>query len=937
MAQPRKYTPQEIEKKWQKRWEETGLYRTKEDPARPKHYALTMLPYTSGDLHIGHWYAMAPSDAKARYMRMKGYNTFFPVGFDAFGLPAENAAIQRGIHPRKWTLDNVERMRGQLRSMGAMWAWDREAITCLPGYYKWTQWFFLKFFDKGLAYKKLSPVDFCPHCNTTLAREQVWGDDRHCERCGTPVIKKDLNQWFFRITDYAEELLQGLDTIEWPERVKTMQRNWIGRSEGARVVFRSEEGDAIEVFTTRPDTLWGATFMVLAPEHPLVDKLTAAAQRAAVEEYRFQASRQSEIERLSTEKEKTGVFIGAYAVNPVNGARIPIWIADYVMMGYGTGAIMAVPAHDERDFAFALKFGLPIVPVIDRPDGVAKSLVFPGSVRDMDALAQRLREAGIAFDVAPVGDLGDGLFVTLQGDAQVDGYIAMLREALLPGNWNEVVGARWAFVFDDGVRAFDSVDAGDEILARCKAIYPPVQGNRTLMEMLYHLPFYRDVLFHAEYGTMINSGPFSGTPGDRAKGEVIAWLEGRGIGSAEVNYRLRDWLISRQRYWGAPIPIVYCDRCGVVPVPYEDLPVLLPDDAEFMPTGESPLKYHQGFLNTTCPTCGGPAQRETDTMDTFMCSSWYHYAYVSPYYDGDVPFDPEKGRYWLPVDQYTGGIEHATMHLMYTRFFTKAMRDLGLVDFDEPMLRLFTQGIILGEDNEKMSKSRGNVVNPDDYVSTLGADSVRAFLMFIGPWELGGSWSSTGIEGVHRFINRIWSAIVEPREGAVADAVTEREIADLRRQTHQTIARATSDIEAFKFNTMLAALMAFNNYLLKAKDTNVYGTAAWDEAVRALVLMIAPIMPHVAEELWELLGGAYSVHDQPWPVSDPKLAADEVITLVVQVNGKVRARIDVPAGIAEEEAREAALTHENVGRFIEGKRIVKQVYVPERLLNIVVR
>jgi leucyl-tRNA synthetase len=937
MVQPRKYTPQEIESKWQKRWEETGLYRTVEDPSRPKHYALTMLPYTSGDLHIGHWYAMAPSDAKARYMRMKGYNTFFPVGFDAFGLPAENAAIQRGIHPRTWTLDNVARMRGQLRSMGAMWAWDREAITCLPEYYKWTQWFFLKFFEKGLAYKKRSPVDFCPHCNTTLAREQVWGDDRHCERCGTPVIKKDLDQWFFRITDYAEELLQGLETIEWPERVKTMQRNWIGRSEGARVVFRSEAGDAIEVFTTRPDTLWGATFMVLAPEHPLVDKLTDAAHRATVEEYRLQASRQSEIERLSTEKEKTGVFIGAYAVNPVNDARIPIWIADYVMMGYGTGAIMAVPAHDERDFQFALKFGLPIVPVIDRTDGLAKSVVFPRTVRDMGALGEALRAAGITCDLAPVGDLGEGLFVTLHGNEQIDRYIALVRQALVPGNWNEIVGARFAFIFDDGVRLFDSVASGEEILARCKALYPPVSGFRTTMEALYAVPFYRDVLYHAEPGTMINSGPFTGTPGDRAKAEVIAWLEEQGIGKAEVNYRLRDWLISRQRYWGAPIPIIYCDACGVVPVPYEDLPVLLPDDAEFMPTGESPLKYHQGFLHTTCPRCGGPAQRETDTMDTFMCSSWYHYAYVSPYYEGDVPFDPEKGRYWLPVDQYTGGIEHATMHLMYTRFFTKAMRDLGLVDFDEPMRRLFTQGIILGEDNEKMSKSRGNVVNPDDYVSTLGADSVRAFLMFIGPWDLGGSWSSTGIEGVHRFIQRIWTVIVEPREKAVDGAPTEDEIAALRRLTHQTIARATADIEAFKFNTMLAALMAFNNALLKAKDTAVYGTAAWDEAVHALVLMIAPIMPHLAEELWEHLGGAYSVHDQAWPVSDPELAADEVVTLVVQVNGKVRARLEVPAGIDAEKARTMALAHENVARFVADKRIVKQVYVPDKLLNIVVR
>ncbi|MHB1295607.1 MAG: leucine--tRNA ligase [Anaerolineae bacterium] len=931
-----RYNPQEIEDKWRQRWEETGLYKTVEDPSRPKHYALTMLPYTSGDLHIGHWYAMAPSDVKARFMRMKGYNVFFPIGFDAFGLPAENAAIQRGIHPRKWTLDNVVRMRKQLRTMGAMWAWDREAVSCLPGYYKWTQWFFAKFFEMGLAYRKRSPVDFCPKCNTTLAREQVWGDDRHCERCGTPVIKRDLEQWFFRITNYADELLSGLDKIEWPERVKTMQRNWVGRSEGARVTFHSEQGDEIVVFTTRPDTLWGATFMVLAPEHPLVDKLATAGRSADVEAYRFQASRQSEIERLSTEKEKTGVFTGAYAVNPVNGARIPIWIADYVMMGYGTGAIMAVPAHDERDFAFAIKFGLPIVPVIDRTDGVAKSVVFPGSVRDLAVLEAELREAGITVDAAPLGDLGDGLFVTLQGDAQIDRHIALVQKALLPGFWSEVVGARWAFIFEDGVRAFDSVQAGEEILARCKALYPPVQGNRTLMEMLYGQPFYRDVLFHAEYGAIINSGIFSGTPGDRAKQDVTAWLAEQGLGGHEVNYRLRDWLISRQRYWGAPIPIVYCDKCGTVAVPYEDLPVLLPDDAEFMPTGESPLKYHAGFLNTTCPKCGGPAQRETDTMDTFMCSSWYQYAYVSPYYQGDQPFDPEKGAYWLPVDQYTGGIEHATMHLMYTRFFTKVMRDMGLVTFDEPMLRLFTQGIILGEDNEKMSKSRGNVVNPDDYVSTLGADAVRAFLMFIGPWELGGSWSSTGIEGIYRFVSRIWAVVLEERN-AERGQPTESEVADLRRITHKTIRRVTEDMDAFKFNTALAALMQFNNYLVKAKDTNVYGSPAWEEAIRCLILMIAPLMPHVSEELWERIGGPYSVHTQSWPVANAELAADEVITLVVQINGKVRARIDVPADINEEDAKSQALGQHNIQQHLEGKEVLKVVYVPGRLVSIVAR
>ena len=933
-GQIRKYVPSEIEAKWQRRWEESGLYKTVEDPTRPKHYALTMLPYTSGDLHIGHWYAMSPSDAKARFMRMNGYNVFFPVGFDAFGLPAENAAIQRGIHPSKWTLGNVERMRKQLRTMGAMWAWDREAVSCLLGYYKWTEWFFLKFYEKGLAYRKKAPVDFCPKCNTTLAREQVWGEDRHCERCGTPVVKKELEQWFFRITNYAQELLDGLEKIEWPERVKVMQRNWIGRSEGARVIFRSEMGDDIEVFTTRPDTLWGATFMVLAPEHPLVEKLTAAACRESVEEYKYQASRQSEIDRLSTEKEKTGVFTGAYAINPVNGARIPIWIADYVMMTYGTGAIMAVPAHDERDYAFAIKYGLPIIPVVDRPDGVAKSLVFPGSVPD--DFADKLAATGIGFSRGPVGDRGEGLFVTLRGDEQINTHLELVRAALRPGCWNDVVGRRWAFVFDAGLLYLDSVESDAAILARCKALEPAVRDKRTVMEMLRGAAFYHDILLHTEYGAMIHSGAFSGTPGDTAKAAVTDWLAQKGLGRYEVNYRLRDWLISRQRFWGAPIPIIYCDKCGLVPVPYEDLPVLLPDDAEFMPTGESPLKYHQGFLNTTCPKCGGPAKRETDTMDTFLCSSWYHYAYISHYYEGAVPFDPLKGKYWLPVDQYTGGVEHATMHLIYTRFFTKAMRDMGLVDFDEPMLRLFTQGIILGEDNEKMSKSRGNVVNPDDYVSTLGADSVRAFLMFIGPWDMGGSWSSTGIEGIHRFINRMWTLIVEGRE-LPAEAATAEVVSALRRITHKTIKRVAADLHAFRFNTALAALMEFNNYLLKAKESNVFGTEAWGEALRSLVLMIAPIMPHVSEELWEELGGSYSVHTQAWPQFDEQLAADEVITLVVQVNGRVRARLSVPADITAEDAKAAALANPNAGQYIEGKEVLQLVYVPGRLVNIVVR
>ena len=930
-----RYNAQEIEHKWRKRWEDSGLYRTIEDPERPKYYSLTMLPYTSGDLHIGHWYAMAPSDARARFQRMKGYNVFFPIGFDAFGLPAENAAIQRGIHPHTWTMGNTENMRGQLRSMGAMWAWDREAVTCLPGYYRWTEWFFLKFFELGLAYRAQAPVDFCPRCNTTLAREQVWGEDRHCERCNTPVIKKDLKQWFFRITNYAEELLDDLDSIDWPERVKTMQRNWIGRSEGAQVVFRSQEDDPIEVFTTRPDTLWGATFMVLAPEHPLVAKLTTQDYREGVRDYQFQASRQSEIERLAVDKAKTGVFTGAFAVNPVNGEHIPIWIADYVLMAYGTGAIMAVPAHDERDFAFALKYGLPIIPVIDRVDGLAKSFVPRAAVRE--GLGALLSGRGIASEEA------DGaLLVTLHGEEQIAEYVELIRSHLLPDWWVDIVGARWLVIMADETLTLDSNKSDKEILARCQAIISGAGQNdssvlsaRTTMEMLHSQAFYRDVLFHAEYGAMISSGAFSGTPGDRAKAQVTEWLASEGIGRHEVNYRLHDWLISRQRYWGAPIPIIYCDACGIQPVPYEDLPVLLPEDAKFMPTGESPLLYHEGFLNTTCPQCGGPAKRETDTMDTFMCSSWYQYAYVSPYYEGKVPIDPAKGAYWLPVDQYTGGIEHATMHLLYTRFFTKVMRDLGLVDFDEPMSSLFNQGIILGEDNEKMSKSRGNVVNPDDYVSTLGADAVRAFLMFIGPWELGGSWSSTGIDGIHRFINRVWSVVLQPREEPDNEASADA-IAHLRRVTHQTIRTVTGDIEAFKFNTALAALMKCTNYLVRAKRTGVFGTEAWHEATRSMILMMAPIMPHVSEELWERIGGPYSVHTQMWPEHDDALAADRVVTLVLQINGRVRGRLQVAADIGEQAAKEAALAHENVQKHLAGRQVRKLIYVPGRLVNIVV-
>jgi leucyl-tRNA synthetase len=923
MTEQPQYEPNEIEPKWQARWEQDGLYHSDIDPSRPKYYALTMLPYPSGDLHIGHWYAMTPSDARARYLRMRGYNVMFPMGFDAFGLPAENAAIRHGIHPKEWTYGNIDRMRAQLKSMGAMYDWRREAISSDPKYYIWSQYFFKQLHKHNLAYRKMSPVDWCPNCNTTLAREQVWGEDRHCERCDTPVIKKNLEQWFFRTTDYAEELLDFSRT-DWPERVQALQTNWIGRSEGASVVFRTEAGDPMEVFTTRPDTLWGATFMVLAPEHPLVERITSTEQRAIVDEYVQQAARQSDIQRESIDKDKTGVFTGGYAVNPVNGARIPIWIADYVLMTYGTGAIMAVPAHDERDFEFALKFGLPILPVIERTDGLTKSFAVPGSLAS--GFADALIAAGIPFDEQ------SGAYAVTIPPAKVDAYIEIAREYIQPGYWNEIVGTRWVFIFADGIESWDSVESDARILARCKELEPGVAGARTLMEMLWGCEFYRNALYHHEYGAMINSGEFSGTPGDVAVREVTEWLEAKGVGEGAVNYRLRDWLISRQRYWGAPIPMVFCPSCGVVPVPDEQLPVLLPDDIEWRPTGESPLKFHPTWKYVECPGCGGPAERETDTMDTFMCSSWYHLRYLSPDYDRG-PFDPAEYDYWMPVDTYTGGIEHATMHLIYTRFFHKAGRDMGIMKGDEPMIQLRNQGIILGEDSEKMSKSRGNVIAPDDLVGRYGADTVRAYLMFFARWDMGGPWNSSGIEGAARWLRRVWALFTEPLQKA---RVQPGVLRGLRRKLHQTLRQVTHDFETFEFNTIVSALMELLNEMYKAREQGAAGSPEWEEALDIYLRMMAPVAPHVAEELWTYLGKPYSIHTQPWPEYDELAAAEERITLVVQVNGKLRDRIEVPVDIAEEEAKSLALASQAVQRFIGDKAPRKVILIPGRLVNIVV-
>lgn len=816
MVDAKEYNPNEIEEKWRKQWAEDGLYRSVVKKDHKKHYALTMLPYPSGNLHIGHWYAIVPSDARARYKRMLGYNVMFPMGFDAFGLPAENAAIKNNVHPKSWTFKNIDHMRGQLKNMGTMIDWEREAISAEEKYYKWSQWYFLKLHEHGLAYRKKSPVDWCPACNTTLAREQVWGDDRHCERCRTPVIKKDLSQWFFKTTNYAEELL-SYEGLDWPDRVKTLQERWIGRSEGAQVIFKTEQGDPLEVFTTRPDTLWGATFMVLAPEHPLVDKITSDEQRTAVEEYQLQASRQTEIDRKSADKDKTGVFTGGYAINPVNDKRIPIWIADYVLMGYGTGAIMAVPAHDSRDFDFAKAFGLEIIPVI-QPEG----------------------------EELPEGELTESL-----------------------------------------------------------------SGK----------------------GAMINSGDFTGTPGDQAFDKVVSWLKERGLGESTINYNLRDWLISRQRYWGCPIPMIHCDNCGPVPEKEENLPVALPEDVEWKPTGESPLRLHETWRKVDCPKCGTPGERETDTMDTFMCSSWYHLRYLSPDFDGG-PFDPEEYKYWMPVDTYTGGIEHATMHLIYTRFFHKACRDMGIQTHDEPMTQLFNQGIILGEDNEKMSKSRGNVVDPDALVSEYGADTVRAYLMFFARWKEGGPWSSSGISGAARWLRRVWSIFTTDAPAGEASAET---VKSLRRKLHQTLEQVTRDLDRFQFNTGVAALMELYSEMVRGFDKGAGNHEVWREVRTCYLSMLAPFCPHIAEELWQLGGGKGSIHEQPWPELDKEAAANEEITLVVQVNGKVRDKIQVPADISKEDAETKALASETVQRFVGDATVRKVIVVPGRLVNIVAK
>lgn len=824
------YDFQKIEKKWQKRWAEENAFKRVEDPNKKKYYVLEMFPYPSGKLHMGHVRNYSIGDVVARFKTMEGYNVLHPMGWDSFGLPAENAAIQRGIHPSIWTWDNIKAMREQLKQLGLSYDWDREIATCHPDYYKWTQWFFLQFYKRGLAYKKKSRVNWCPSCQTVLANEQVVGGS--CERCHATVEKKELEQWFFKITEYADRLLEDIDKLKgWPDKVKQMQINWIGRSEGAEVKFKIDGTDEfITVFTTRPDTIYGVSFMVLAPEHPLIPELVKGTEyEEPVKKFIDKMAHMNEIERTSNETEKEGLFIGRYVINPMNGEKVPLFIANYVLMDYGTGAVMGVPAHDQRDFEFAKKYNLPIVPVIKPED--------------------------------------------------------------------------------------DSIDINNLNQA-----------------------------FEAE-GIMINSGQFNGLNNREGIEKIIEYMEEKGIGKREVNYRLRDWLISRQRYWGAPIPIIYCDKCGMVPVPEEDLPVILPMDIEFTGKGKSPLAESETFLHTSCPNCGGPATREVDTMDTFVCSSFYFLRFTDPK-NTEEPFSKEKSNYWMAVDQYIGGIEHAILHLLYARFFTKVLYDMGLSPVDEPFENLLTQGMVL-KDGAKMSKSKGNVVSPEEIIEKYGADTARLFILFAAPPERDLEWSDKGVEGCYRFLNRIWRFVVdykdvfkEDEDIAIDVSSLSSEDKELRYVLHNTIQRVTVDIrERFNFNTAISAIMELVNAMYQYRDRvakDKQNLAVLKEAVKNLIIMLAPFAPHIASEMWELTGNTGSVHETSWPKYDPDALVRDEVELVVQINGKVRDRFTIDANASREEIEKAALALDRVKEYIGDKKIVKVIVVPKKLVNIVV-
>lgn len=850
------YFPQEIEKKWQKEWEETGFGKTYDNSDKPKYYALSMFPYPSGRLHMGHVRNYTITDVIARFKKMHGFNVLHPIGWDSFGLPAENAAIQHGESPEKWTDENIGYMKMQLKKLGLMYDWDREVATCKPDYYKWTQWLFLQLYKKGLAYKKEAAVNWCDKCATVLANEQVI--DGKCWRCDSVVEKKYLSQWFLKITDYAEQLLADIDKLEgWPDSVKIMQKNWIGKSQGAILRFKVKEIDGLEipVYTTRPDTVYGITYLVVAPEYKDIEKLTTPEQKEAVEEYRANARKMTEIERLSTERVKTGVPLGTHAINPFTGEEFPLWTADYALVEYGTGAVMAVPTHDERDFDFAKKYNLPLKTVIVPENSCHPELV-SGSDQQTSAVS------------------GDG------------------------------------------------------------GILKQVQNDK------------EPSAAYVDPGVLVNSGEFNGMKNEDAKKAITEKAVKGGYGEFKTQYRLRDWLISRQRYWGAPIPIVYCEKCGPQPVPEDQLPVKLPEDVDFKVTGKSPILTSKTFLETTCPVCGGKATRETDTMDTFICSSWYYLRY-SDAKNAQMPFSKELVNKWLPVDQYVGGIEHAILHLLYSRFFTKALKDLGLLDFDEPFKNLLTQGMVL-KDGSKMSKSKGNTVDPDEIFENYGADTARLFILSDSPPARDFDWSDAGVEGCYKFLNRVWRLYASMQENIIFDyklpeiSTLTKENNALVRQTHISIKGITGDISnEFQFNTVISKYREFTNaiyeYIGKKDSFSDEDKNVLSFALISLLKLLAPTTVHLSEALWHEIGGTGSIHETEWPKYDENLAKTAAITLVVQVNGKVKDKIEVDAESSKEDLEKHALESEKVKQFLADKQIVKTIVVPGRLVNIVTK
>ena len=803
-----------VEKKWQAYWEKEKINTFNPKNADKKYYCLEMFSYPSAaKLHLGHWYNYGPTDSFVRYKKMKGFEVFQPMGFDAFGLPAENYAIKTGIHPKDSTEKNIENMEQTLREMGAMFDWNAEIKTCNEDYYKWTQWLFLKLYENGLAYRKEAPVNWCPSCQTVLANEQVVGGV--CERCGNTVVKKDLTQWFFKISDYAEELLQGLNKLDWPEKTKLMQKNWIGKSTGGEIEFQTESGDTFKVFTTRADTLFGVSYVVLAPEHPLVKKITSEECKKAVEDYVFETSKANEIERLSTTREKTGVYIGCNAINPINGKSVPIFVADYVLNSYGTGAVMGVPAHDERDFEFAKKYNLPVTRVIK------------------------------------------------------------------------------------------GVNCNDE------------------------LPF-------CEEGIVINSLGFDGMTSEEARKAITNKLVKEGKALHKTNYRLRDWLVSRQRYWGAPIPVIHCDKCGAVPVPYKDLPVKLPYDVEFKPDGESPLKKHEDFMNVKCPVCGGPAHRDPDTLDTFVCSSWYYLRYPDAHNDQE-PFNPEIINKMLPVDKYVGGAEHACMHLLYARFITKALRDMGYLKFDEPFKSLVHQGVILGPDGLRMSKSKGNIIAPDPYVQQYGADALRLYLMFGFSYTEGGPWNDDGLKAITKFLDRIERLCDKIVTYKAKNSVTnEKEDKELLYATNYAIKCVDRDMSNFSFNTAVARLMELMNALSKYDALENKNVTLLKDCFRTFILLLAPCAPHFSEEINERLGYKPSLFCEPYPVCDEKVLVRNEVEVAVQVNSKMRFKTMISSEATEEEIKQQIVTDERLAKELEGKTVKKVIIVPKRLVNVIV-